>query len=404
MNSARQEVLEADDLLRMIMLRCEHLGLRHFNLLKAVCPRWLAIAGTIDVAREWAVLSYDDFLGKENVDESYLRELCAPCDACPLLWGGEEAVLVVESGVSLRGVKIVSTDGRLLRTFGGFPSGDYFNWSPAASPLSAALCGPMLFVTDAFSTSAPLRVHTIGDGVDLDYFNKDMRGVGPGQLTFPAHIFMYDGGFPNAQDTRHALYVSDATLNRISIFSFELSSIISTWEHFGTIGGKGQGLGPMPNKYVSGGMMNGMPNGSGEGDGEFTAPAGIAVGRRQLYVADQENARIQVFALTGEYVRTILLDEGSLPGGLAIGLSDRLLVGLQDRLLVLTLDGALLQEVIVPPPQSPFACATMLWSLRASQACAYATDLKRGIIHKFKRIAPGEHVREFDAYGVELVD
>lgn len=78
----------------------------------------------------------------------------------------------------------------------------------------------------------------------------------------------------------HRLAVADTNRNRVQLFTFDPVSGSLSWDRSFGIGGAG--------------------------DGQFAKPRGIAImdGSGDIYVADTENNRIQVFASDGEFLRS----------------------------------------------------------------------------------------------------
>ncbi|EIP98053.1 gluconolactonase [Opitutaceae bacterium TAV1] len=87
----------------------------------------------------------------------------------------------------------------------------------------------------------------------------------------------------------------------------------------------------------------------GSGPGEFRSPHNIVIRDNRVYVADRENARIQVFTLSGDFV-TEWKNVGH-PYGLFLANDGRLYVSMVDdkagvhAVLIMTLDGQILQTV-----------------------------------------------------------
>ena len=147
--------------------------------------------------------------------------------------------------------------------------------------------------------------------LDEDYMGQfGTGGAGDGQLIWPAGI---------AIDQEDHVYVSDARLNRISIFSCE-GEFLGKW---GTAG-SGDGELNRPSglafdrddnllvvdssnnriqKYTKDGRLRAKWGRAGSGDGEFNLPWGIEVDQEgDVYVADWRNDRIQKFSSDGRFM------------------------------------------------------------------------------------------------------
>ena len=135
-------------------------------------------------------------------------------------------------------------------------------------------------------------------------------GDGAGQLIWPAGI---------AVDSRGTVYVSDAWLNRVSVFDKD-GNLICCWDAVqdGDSGPNGicsiaidpgdilyitDGRSHRVRMFAANGRFLGAWGRKGSREGELDSPWGISVdGEGFVYVADNRNHRVQKFSSGGDYV------------------------------------------------------------------------------------------------------
>jgi DNA-binding beta-propeller fold protein YncE len=137
-------------------------------------------------------------------------------------------------------------------------------------------------------------------------FEFGTRGIGPGELNFPSHIFL-------AGDR---LLVNDNMNFRMQLFDLD-GRFVSMFGTHGDGSGhfsqpKGVAVDSRGHIYVAGATIDRVqvfsPDGSfllafgskGNGPGEFVMPTGVTIVEDRIYVADSLNSRIQVFDYVGE--------------------------------------------------------------------------------------------------------
>ncbi len=134
-------------------------------------------------------------------------------------------------------------------------------------------------------------------------------GDGEGQFIWPAGI---------AVDSQGNVYVSDAWLNRVSVFDKD-GSLLSCWNAVQDGDGEPNGISGIAidaedtlyitdgrshqvRKFSTDGRLLGAWGHKGDGDGELDSPWGIAVdGEGFVYVADNRNHRVQKFTRDGDF-------------------------------------------------------------------------------------------------------
>ena len=150
-------------------------------------------------------------------------------------------------------VRILNSDGTVVRSFGSFGEGD----GQFHTPLGIAVYEDKIYVVDQYLS----RVQVFDlNGNFIRKFGS--FGYGSGQFFNPEGIAVTNG----------KIYVSDTYNDRIQVFDLNGNFI----RFLGT---------------------------SGTGDGQFLMPRGIDTDGHYIYVGDSGNYRIQVFDLQGNFVR-----------------------------------------------------------------------------------------------------
>ena len=153
---------------------------------------------------------------------------------------------------------------------------------------------------------------TLGSQAGEEEYIGEFASYGdcPGQLIWPAGI---------AVDSRGKVYVSDAWLNRVSVFDKD-GNLICCWSAVQDGDGGPNGISSIAidpddtlyitdgrshqvRKFTTNGRFLGAWGRKGSREGELDSPWGITVdGEGFVYVADNRNHRVQKFSSGGDYV------------------------------------------------------------------------------------------------------
>jgi tripartite motif-containing protein 71 len=189
-------------------------------------------------------------------------------------------------------VQVFTSTGERLRTFGSYGSGDGQFWDAAAVALDGQ---GNIYVADYFNRR-------------IEVFNNSgtfLRQVGNGDISYPYGVAVDDGG---------NVYVADSDNNRIQVFAVtgklvrSIGSDQLSYPSSVMVVGKKVYVtewGDVKIFTTTGRLLQtiGSP---GYGDGQFEDATGVAVDAAgNVYVADNQNFRIQVFNSAGTLLRII---------------------------------------------------------------------------------------------------
>jgi DNA-binding beta-propeller fold protein YncE len=185
-------------------------------------------------------------------------------------------------------------DGSRLRVIGGAGDG----------PLQFKLPRQVWVASDDFVFVAEFgnnRVQVLTPRLDFHGF------VGVGQLSTPAGVCADDD----------VVVVSERDAHRISVFSRGDGALL---RRFGSLG---------------------------SGDGQLDIPLGLCFmsGHRHVAVADNNNSRVSVFSVEGEFVRHVGVGELSWPWGVACSAFDEIVVADSNRVVVFSASGEVLHTM-----------------------------------------------------------
>lgn len=283
--------------------------------LRLVCKLWKHAAASV-AQRPWERLELVKSPGGHG---SALGQLRTPsCLAVP-----PSAGIVVFSDTGNNRVQIFSSDGKPERIIGGKGRDpgrfDY--------PVGLATDGTHLFVADNnnYFNNNHFRIQQL-DLADGRYCSSAGAPGGDGtQRDYPQGLALGLALARRPADGGILLFVADYFNNRIGVFG---TSPLRWIKDFGEYG---------------------------DGPGQLDQPIGVATHEDEVFVADHNNHRVQVFTLDGDHLRT-LGGEGAEPGrfqspyDVAVTSSGRVLVTdiASTRVQLLTRWGAPLQVMRAP--------------------------------------------------------
>ena len=272
--------------------------------LDAVVGTEAAAPGTPSDAlvRPFAVAAVQDVVVVADPDAARVLRLdwrtgrAEPLECAGRRWTSPIAVAAGAGGATLvaDGDHVVRVSGSSCSDFGA---------GALDRPTGIAVASGRVYVVDP-----PRHDVVVFDEAGAELARFGARGEGEGELNFPTAVAV----------------AQDGTLLVVDALNFRVVRFSADGRYLGAFGETGEGEGAFARPkavavdaagriYVSdaerdvvvvfdaAGTFEYALGGSGSGPGELLLPAGLAVAAAHLFVADSQNARIQVFELLGDH-------------------------------------------------------------------------------------------------------